>query len=194
MAKKYIIIIKNLQTCFFLLNMVKVFIAYFLSLPSPPWMVIYEWILIIWQSCILSARLWEAAVSQRAAFSASGAFTQEQHGVFCQGLERVGLRWTSPRVARWCTGVTPLICTTQPRACTAGPNSIYEVWHQDPFGWSEIYCYGYCHVPSSTRHHRLSWVTWRLFGSWQEQLTQVLVKVPSSIAQTSFIMGQIDID
>lgn len=130
----------------------------------------HEWIFIIWRSCILWVRLWEAAVSQRAAFFARGPSTQDQHGVFCRGLERVRPRWTSPKVDRWRPGVTRLTCTTHGR-----PKLHLQVWHQDPFGPSEISGYGYCHVPSSTGHHRISCATWRPLGSWLEQLTQKFI-------------------
>lgn len=90
----------------------------------PCWTFMYEQILIIWGSCILSARLLGLAVSQRAAFSVNGASILEEHGVFCRGLKRDRPRWISPRLATWRTGVTRLICTTQPRASKGGPNSI----------------------------------------------------------------------
>lgn len=49
------------------------------------------------------------------------------------------------------------------------------MWPQDSFGPSEIYGYGYCHVPSSTGHHCISCATWRPLGSWLEQLTQMFI-------------------
>lgn len=39
------------------------------------------------------------------------------------------------------------------------PKLHLQVRHQDPFGQSEIYGYGYCHVPSTTGHHRISCAT-----------------------------------
>lgn len=50
-----------------------------------------------------------------------------------------------------------------------------QVWHQDSFGRSEIYGYRYCHVPSSPGHHRISCVTCRPLGSWQDQLMQMFI-------------------
>lgn len=55
------------------------------------------------------------------------------------------------------------------------PKIHLQVWHQDSFGRCQLYGYGYCHVPSSPGHHRLSCVTWRPIGSWQEQLAQMFV-------------------
>lgn len=55
------------------------------------------------------------------------------------------------------------------------PSLHFQVWHQDSFGRSEICGYGYCHVPSSPGHHRISCVTWRPLGTWEEQLVQRLI-------------------
>lgn len=55
------------------------------------------------------------------------------------------------------------------------PKLHLQVWHQDSFGRSQMYGYGYCHVPSSPGHHRISCVTWRPLGSWQEQLAQMFI-------------------
>lgn len=154
-------------------NIFKVLFAHFLSLPFPTWRVMHEWIFIIWRSCILSARLWEAAVSQTAAFSASGVFTQEQHGTFCRGLERVIPKWMSPGVARWCTGVTWLICTTQPRTCTAGPNSIYK--SKIPLGEVKYMVTGIAMSPPAPDITASAVQPGEPLGSWQERLMQMLV-------------------
>lgn len=55
------------------------------------------------------------------------------------------------------------------------PKLHFQVWHQDSFGRCSLYGYGYCHVPSSPGHHRISCVTWRPLGTWQEQLAQMFV-------------------
>lgn len=55
------------------------------------------------------------------------------------------------------------------------PKLHLQVWHQDSFGRCQLYGYGFCHVPSSPGHHRVSCATWRPLGSWQEQLAQVFV-------------------
>lgn len=55
------------------------------------------------------------------------------------------------------------------------PKIHLQVWHHDSFGRCQLYGYGYCHVPSSPGHHRISCVTWRPLGSWQEQLAQMFV-------------------
>lgn len=55
------------------------------------------------------------------------------------------------------------------------PKLHLQVWHQDSFGRSQMYGYGYCHVPSSPGHHRISCVTWRPLGTWQEQLAQMFI-------------------
>lgn len=135
----------------------------------------HEWIFIIWRSCILSVRLWEAAVSQRAAFSTRGPFTQEQHGVFCRGLERVRPRWTSPQSGPMRSWSHPIDLHYATKDLQGWPKLHLQVWHQDPFGPSEVYGYGYCHVPSTTGHHRISRATWRPLGSWLEQLRQMLI-------------------
>lgn len=49
------------------------------------------------------------------------------------------------------------------------------MWHQDAFGRSELYGYGFCHVPSSPGFHQLECVTWRPLGTWQEQVSQRFV-------------------
>lgn len=59
-------------------------------------------------------------------------FTQEQHDVFCRGLEGVRPRWTSPRGERWRPRVTWLTWTTPPRTYTAGPNSISKCRTKTP--------------------------------------------------------------
>ena len=44
-----------------------------------------------------------------------------------------------------------------------------EVWHHDAFGRSEIYGYGFCHVPTSPGMHKVEVVTWRPVGTVFQQ-------------------------
>ncbi|KAM9800250.1 B9 domain-containing protein 2-like [Syngnathus acus] len=55
------------------------------------------------------------------------------------------------------------------------PKLHLQVWHQDSFGRCQLLGYGYCHVPSSPGHHRISCGTWRPLGSWWEQLSRMFV-------------------
>lgn len=174
--------------------MIKVFIAHFLSLPFPSldgysWMDIYN----MAELHIIGQSVGGSGFSESSLFCKWGIYTGAAWCLLSglrEGQTQVDVL-QSGKMVYWSN---PIDRHYAAKGLHGWPKLHLQVWHQDSFGWSEIYGYGYCHVPSSTRHHPLSWVTWRLFGSWQEQLTQVLVKVPSSIAQTSFTMGQIDID
>ncbi|XP_075773931.1 B9 domain-containing protein 2 [Pelodiscus sinensis] len=55
------------------------------------------------------------------------------------------------------------------------PKLHVQVWHQDAFGRSELYGYGFCHVPCSPGWHALACATWQPLGSWQERLSQLFV-------------------
>ncbi|XP_069677121.1 B9 domain-containing protein 2-like isoform X1 [Periplaneta americana] len=52
------------------------------------------------------------------------------------------------------------------------PKLHLQVYHQDQFGRSEIYGYGFCHVPTASGNHILDCVTWRPVGSLQDQFVQ----------------------
>ena len=49
------------------------------------------------------------------------------------------------------------------------PKLHFQVWHQDGYGRSELYGYGFCHVPTSPGEHRIECVTWRPTGNLAEQ-------------------------
>lgn len=47
---------------------------------------------------------------------------------------------------------------------TGWPKIHLQVYHQDQFGRSEIYGYGFCHVPTAPGCHSFECVTWRPVG------------------------------
>ena len=49
------------------------------------------------------------------------------------------------------------------------------MWHQDSFGRSELYGYGYCHIPTSPGMHDVECPVWRPIGSLREQITQAFL-------------------
>lgn len=69
------------------------------------------------------------------------------------------------------------------------PKIHLEVWHHDTFGRSEIYGYGFCHVPTSPGMHRVEVVTWRpvgtLFQQAQSEYTpdQIHMSCPSFVLE-----------
>jgi hypothetical protein len=71
------------------------------------------------------------------------------------------------------------------------PKIHLEVWHHDAFGRSEIYGYGFCHVPTSPGMHRIDVVTWRPVGTLFQQaqstfntiVTRHFVLVPTRLAR-----------
>ncbi|KAG1706204.1 B9 domain-containing protein 2 [Nymphon striatum] len=52
------------------------------------------------------------------------------------------------------------------------PKLHLQVWHQDKFGRSELYGYGFCHLPTSSGNHQIDCVTWKPCGSLREQVMQ----------------------
>jgi len=55
------------------------------------------------------------------------------------------------------------------------PKLHFQVWHQDGYGRSELYGYGFCHVPTSPGEHRIECVTWRPTGNLAEQARSYFV-------------------
>ncbi|XP_072032083.1 B9 domain-containing protein 2-like [Amphiura filiformis] len=55
------------------------------------------------------------------------------------------------------------------------PKMKFEVYHQDEFGRSELYGYGFVHIPTSPGTHDIECVTWRPTGSYREQIKQFFV-------------------
>ncbi|XP_026544125.1 B9 domain-containing protein 2 [Notechis scutatus] len=74
--------------------------------------------------------------------------------------------------AYWCHPIDVHFAT---KGLQGWPKLHVQVWHQDAFGRTDLYGYGFCHVPSSPGAHQLDCVTWRPLGSWQEQLSQCFV-------------------
>lgn len=55
------------------------------------------------------------------------------------------------------------------------PRLHLEVWHQDVHGRSQLYGYGFVHVPTSPGLHELECMTWKPVGSRQEELQSYFV-------------------
>eukprot|EP01137_Pigoraptor_chileana_P016609 Opistho-2@73624 len=51
------------------------------------------------------------------------------------------------------------------------PKLHFQVWHLDGYGRSELYGYGFCHVPTSPGFHEVDCVTWRPAGNLMEQIS-----------------------
>ena len=51
----------------------------------------------------------------------------------------------------------------------------FQVWHQDGYGRTELYGYGFCHVPTSPGIHNVTCETWRPRGTMREQISQKFV-------------------
>nr|CAD7575698.1 unnamed protein product [Timema californicum] len=71
--------------------------------------------------------------------------------------------------AHWCH---PLDVHFATKGIQGWPKLHLQVYHQDRFGRSEIYGYGFCHIPTSPGSHFIDCVTWRPVGSWRDQFTQ----------------------
>lgn len=52
------------------------------------------------------------------------------------------------------------------------PKFYVQVYHYDQFGRSEIYGYGFSHIPTSPGTHILECYTWRPLGSLQDEFTR----------------------
>ncbi|XP_069677122.1 B9 domain-containing protein 2-like isoform X2 [Periplaneta americana] len=59
------------------------------------------------------------------------------------------------------------------------PKLHLQVYHQDQFGRSEIYGYGFCHVPTASGNHILDCVTWRPVRCKINLCNTSLVEAPS---------------
>eukprot|EP00035_Acanthoeca_spectabilis_P020457 m.433016 g.433016 ORF g.433016 m.433016 type:complete len:179 (+) comp17518_c0_seq1:220-756(+) len=55
------------------------------------------------------------------------------------------------------------------------PKIHLEVWHHDTFGRSEIYGYGFCHVPTTPGMHTVDVATWRPVGNVFQQAQSYFV-------------------
>ncbi|CAG2057115.1 unnamed protein product [Timema podura] len=71
--------------------------------------------------------------------------------------------------AHWCH---PLDVHFATKGIQGWPKLHLQVYCQDRFGRSEIYGYGFCHIPTSPGSHLIDCVTWRPVGSWRDQFTQ----------------------
>ncbi|CAF0889025.1 unnamed protein product [Didymodactylos carnosus] len=72
---------------------------------------------------------------------------------------------------------------------TKGLQGTLQVWHQDLYGRTELYSYGFCHIPVSPGYHELDVVTWRPKGSLAEELKTQFIGGSSqlkSFASNSF--------
>ena len=49
------------------------------------------------------------------------------------------------------------------------------MWHQDSYDRTELYGYGFCHVPTSPGIHTIECPTWRPTGTTREQISQVFL-------------------
>ncbi|XP_049813232.1 B9 domain-containing protein 2 isoform X3 [Schistocerca nitens] len=55
------------------------------------------------------------------------------------------------------------------------PKFHVQVYHLDHWGRSELYGYGFCHVPASAGTHIVDCVTWRPVGTLRDQIRQYFV-------------------
>ena len=55
------------------------------------------------------------------------------------------------------------------------PRLHLQVWHHDAYGRSELYGYGFIHIPTSPGAHKLECVTWKPNGTFQEEIMQYFV-------------------
>jgi len=60
------------------------------------------------------------------------------------------------------------------------PKIHVQVYHYDQFGRSEIYGYGFCHVPMSPGTHEINIVTWRPVG---KVACLIIITITSGIAE-----------
>lgn len=69
-------------------------------------------------------------------------------------------------VAKW---AHPIDIHYSTRGLQGWPKLYFEVWHHDMFGRSELYGYGFCHVPTSPGNHRIECPCWRPIGDAADQ-------------------------
>uniref|UniRef100_UPI00358EB9F6 B9 domain-containing protein 2-like isoform X2 n=1 Tax=Myxine glutinosa TaxID=7769 RepID=UPI00358EB9F6 len=69
------------------------------------------------------------------------------------------------------------------------PKLHLQVWHLDNFGRSDLFGYGFCHVPSTPGCHRLTCVTWRPTGNWQERLAHGFVGGGPQLKSADLVYG-----
>lgn len=72
------------------------------------------------------------------------------------------------------------------------PKLHLQVWHQDKFGRSELYGYGFCHLPTSSGNHQIDCVTWKPCGSFREQVMQQFLGGGPSLKNTDVIYNGAD--
>ncbi|XP_051900251.1 B9 domain-containing protein 2 [Pristis pectinata] len=117
-----------------------------------------------------------------------GASGFPQHSLFCKWGLHTGCAWKllsglkegqtqvdNPVIKEMTYWSHPIDVHYATKGLQGWPKLFLQVWHQDSFGRSELYGYGFCHIPSSPGFHQIDCVTWRPLGTWQEQLSQMFV-------------------
>lgn len=72
------------------------------------------------------------------------------------------------------------------------PRLHLQVWHQDAHGRSELYGYGFIHIPTSPGEHKLECMTWRPVGSTQEELQTFFVGGTPSLRNSDSVYSGFD--
>nr|CAB3225025.1 B9 domain-containing protein 2-like [Phallusia mammillata] len=117
-----------------------------------------------------------------------GASEFPEHSLFCKWGIHAGGAWKliaglkegqtqvdNPENEEFAYWSHPIDVHYAAKGLQGWPRIHVQVWRQDSLGRSELYGYGFVHVPTSPGTHKIECVTWRPIGTMQEELTQFFV-------------------
>ena len=59
---------------------------------------------------------------------------------------------------------------SQLRFVEGWPKLTFQVWNHDDYNRTQIFAYGFCHIPTSPGEHKIECVTWRPVGGLWDRI------------------------